>query len=119
METINNIKIQKSTLKGQVEVSGAKNAALKLLTASILTNEPIELFRSPNGLLDMQVHIAMLNKMGKTCTEKSGYIKIEENKKLINQLIWEDRSIRNSLLILGALTTRFGEGCVPLPEAVK
>lgn len=119
METINNIKIQKSTLKGQVEVSGAKNAALKLLTASILTNEPIELFRSPNGLLDMQVHIAMLNKIGKTCTEKSGYIKIEENKKLINQLIWEDRSIRNSLLILGALTTRFGEGCVPLPGGCK
>ena len=119
MESKNSIKIQKSKLEGIVEVSGAKNAALKLLTASVLTNEPVEILRSPNGLLDMQVHIAMLNKMGKTCTQKSGYIKIEENRKLINQLIWEDRSIRNSLLILGALTTRFGEGCVPLPGGCK
>jgi UDP-N-acetylglucosamine 1-carboxyvinyltransferase len=119
MESINSIKIQKSKLEGKVEVSGAKNAALRLLAASILTNEPVELFRSPNGLLDMQIHIAMLNKMGKTCTEKNGYLKIEENTKLINQLIWEDRSIRNSLLILGALTTRFGEGCVPLPGGCK
>lgn len=119
MESKNSIKIQKSRLEGKVEVSGAKNAALKLLTASVLTNEPVELFRSPNGLLDMQVHIAMLNRMGKTCIEKTGYLKIEENTKLITQLIWEDRSIRNSLLILGALTTRFGEGCVPLPGGCK
>lgn len=113
------LKIQKSRLVGQVEVSGAKNAALKLLTASVLTSEPVELFRSPNGLLDMQVHIAMLNKMGKICVENESYLKIIENQTITNQLLWDERSIRNSLLILGSLTTRFGEGRVPLPGGCK
>jgi UDP-N-acetylglucosamine 1-carboxyvinyltransferase len=113
------IKITKSKLVGQVKVSGAKNATLKLLTASILTEEPVELFHSPNGLLDIQIHISMLNKIGKSCIEKEEYLKIEENKILSTELLWEDRSIRNSLLILGALTTRFGEGRVPLPGGCK
>lgn len=113
------LKVQKSRLVGQVEVSGAKNSALKLLTASVLTAEPIELYNSPNGLLDMQVHIGMLNKMGKVCTEKGSFLKIEEEKSLINELVWDDRSIRNSLLILGSLTARFGEGRVPLPGGCK
>jgi UDP-N-acetylglucosamine 1-carboxyvinyltransferase len=34
-------------------------------------------------------------------------------------LLWDERSIRNSLLILGSLTTRFGEGRVPLPGGCK
>ncbi len=113
------IKVSKAQLKGVVEVSGAKNAALKLLTASILTDETVELYRSPNGLLDMQVHIEMLEKLGKTCTVEEGYLKIEEKKSLLKELIWEERSIRNSLLMLGALTTRFGEGRVPLPGGCK
>ena len=109
------IKITKSKLEGQVELSGAKNSALRLLAASILTNEPVELFRSPNGLLDMQVHISMLKKMGKTCVEKENYLRIEENNNISHELLWDERSIRNSLLILGSLITRFGEGRVPLP----
>ena len=38
------IKVSKAKLQGQVRLSGAKNSGLKLLTASILTNEKIELF---------------------------------------------------------------------------
>lgn len=116
---IDNITVKKSRLVGQVELSGAKNAALKLLTASVLTDEPIEIFRSPNGLLDMQVHISMLSKMGKTCIEKDNYLRIEENYPITNELLWDERSIRNSLLILGSLTTRFGAGRVPLPGGCK
>lgn len=108
------MKIYKSRLEGQVRVSGAKNSALKLLTASVLTDEPVEILNSPNDLLDMQVHIKMLNQMGKTCTEGDCYLKITE-KKINPELLWDERSIRNSLLILGTLTTRFGEGKVPLP----
>lgn len=116
---IDNITVKKSRLVGQVELSGAKNAALKLLTASVLTDEPIEIFRSPNGLLDMQVHISMLSKMGKTCIENNNHLRIEENSLITNELLWDDRSIRNSLLILGSLTTRFGAGRVPLPGGCK
>ena len=95
-----NFKIQKSQLNGQVRLSGAKNCALKLLTASVLTSEPVEILNSPNGLLDMQVHIKMLNQMGKFCTEGDRSLKITENS-LNTELLWDDRSIRNSLLILG------------------
>lgn len=109
------LKIKKARLSGVVTVSGAKNAALKLLTASVLTDDTVELAGSPNGLLDMQVHIGMLEKMGKTCTVKNSYLKIEEPNGLASELLWEERSIRNSLLILGCLTTRFQQGKVPLP----
>lgn len=112
------IKIHKSKLQGQVKLSGAKNGALKLLTASVLTSEEVIIKNSPNNLLDMKVHIKMLEKMGKTCDISKNVLKIKENK--INpELIWEERSIRNSLLILGCLTTRFGKGKVPLPGGCK
>jgi UDP-N-acetylglucosamine 1-carboxyvinyltransferase len=113
------IKISKTKLQGQVRVSGAKNSGLKLLTASILTNEVVELFNSPNGLLDMQVHIAMLNKMGKKCFVEGDYLRIEEPSLIGTELLWDERSIRNSLLMLGCLTTRFGSGKVPLPGGCK
>jgi UDP-N-acetylglucosamine 1-carboxyvinyltransferase len=102
------IRISKSRLLGQVKLSGAKNSALRLLAASILTDETVELYNSPNGLLDMQVHIKMLNRMGKTCIQGDRYLKIAEDT-INSELLWSERSIRNSLLILGALTTRFGE----------
>jgi UDP-N-acetylglucosamine 1-carboxyvinyltransferase len=111
--------ITKATLSGKVVVSGAKNSGLKLLTASILTSGKVEIFNSPNGLLDMQVHIGMLEKMGKTCLIEGNYLKIEEPKQLDTNLLWDERSIRNSLLMLGCLTTRFGGGRVPLPGGCK
>lgn len=114
----NKIIINKGVLNGKVRVSGAKNCGLKLLTASVLTDETIELYNSPNKLLDMKVHIKMLNQMGKICVEDGSYLKIKENK-ISPELLWDERSIRNSLLILGTLTTRFGEGKVPLPGGCK
>lgn len=110
--------IQKARLQGQVRLSGAKNSALRLLAGSLLTEDIVELNNSPNGLLDMQVHIKMLIKMGKTCEEGDRYLKISENS-INTELLWNERSIRNSLLILGALTTRFGKGKVPLPGGCK
>jgi len=110
------ITIQKSCLKGQVKVSGAKNSALRLLAASLLTNEDVELLNFPNGLLDIQVHIEMLKVLGKEYYQNFSSIKISEKTNHVKTgLDWNGRSIRNTLLILGALTTRFGEGRVPLP----
>lgn len=100
---------------GHVEVSGAKNSALKLLAATILTNNNVEIFNSPNELLDMKIHIGMLEKIGKKCVIKGDNILIKENGKIANELIWGKKSIRNTLLILGALISRIGRGSVPLP----
>jgi UDP-N-acetylglucosamine 1-carboxyvinyltransferase len=116
----NVLKIRKATLRGKVKVSGAKNSALRLLAASLLTEENIELSNFPNGLLDVKIHLGMLEVLGKTISNSGDYVKIGEDVlKTTNHLKWQDRSIRNTLLILGALTARWGEGRVPLPGGCK
>ena len=107
--------IQPSSLSGRVQVSGAKNSALKLLTASLLTNEKIEITNFPSTLLDAQVHVDMLEVLGKTCSVQGNKIVICERGPLSSKLVWDGRSIRNTLLILGALVARTGKGAVPLP----
>lgn len=109
------IKVQKGRLKGKVKVSGAKNSALRLLATSILTEEPVELNNFPNDLLDVQVHLEMLRVLGKNFHSTGDNVFIHETQSGITYLDWDERSIRNTLLILGALTSRFGEGKVPLP----
>ena len=107
--------IQPSTLSGRVQVSGAKNSALKLLTASLLTKDKIELTNFPSTLLDAQVHVDMLKVLGKACSIQGDKIVICESGALSSTLAWDGRSIRNTLLILGALVARTGKGAVPLP----
>ena len=114
------LKISKTKLRGAVKVSGAKNSSLRLLAASILTSETLTISNFPNGLLDVQVHLEMLKALGKTTHSKDDKVVIEEGKRgLESVLSWDGRSIRNTLLILGALTARFGEGKVPLPGGCK
>lgn len=112
--------VSRSVLKGEVTVSGAKNSALRLLAASLLTSEPVTLTNYPSGLLDAQIHIGMLEVLGKKCTLiDDETILIEEVAPPPSRLVWNDRSIRNTLLILGALTARTGSGRVPLPGGCK
>lgn len=119
--TVNSIlRITKSRLRGQVKLAGAKNSALRLLAASLLTSESVTLLNYPAPLLDAQIHVSMLEALGKsTRLIDDAEIKITENKSLQSVLLWEGRSIRNTLLILGALTARLGEGRVPLPGGCK
>lgn len=107
--------VRPSRLEGVVTVSGAKNSVLRLLAASLLTSERIILDNYPEGLLDAQVHVGMLEVLGKRCTVDAGTLTIEEAIAPPSELIWEGRSIRNTLLILGALVARTGFGSVPLP----
>lgn len=104
-----------SRLRGRVRVSGAKNSVLRLLAASLLTEAPIELANYPSGLLDAVVHVGMLDKLGKKCTVQGDRLIIREERVPDSALEWNGRSIRNTLLILGALTARTGAGSVPLP----
>ena len=110
------IKVSKSCLQGQVKVSGAKNSVLRLMAASLLSDETITLRNYPSALLDAQIHAGMLDVLGKTCElVDSETIAIKQTSKTKSALVWDDRSIRNTLLILGALTAKTGEGSVPLP----
>lgn len=110
--------VEKSTLNGKVQLSGAKNSGLRLQAASILTDDELILTNFPNGLSDAKIHNGMLEVLGKN-------IKTENDKLTISgpvtqsELIWEDRSIRNTLLIWGATTAKTGSSKVPLPGGCK
>ena len=107
-------------LTGEIAVAGAKNSALRLLAASILTPCQVVLSNFPLPLVDAQTHIQMVELLGKKCLiEKNDLISISEEKVIGHCLEWTGYSIRNTLLILGALTTRFGAGAVPLPGGCK
>ena len=100
-------------------MSGAKNSALRLLAASLLTEETIELDNYPAGIGDAQVHVQMLRLLGKKCEVTSDRIVIREGRPPQARLDYAGRSIRNTLLILGALTARLGAGSVPLPGGCR
>ncbi|MDW7646341.1 MAG: UDP-N-acetylglucosamine 1-carboxyvinyltransferase [Desulfuromonadales bacterium] len=108
--------LRKSRLEGSVKISGAKNSVLKLLAASLLSEGKILIKNYPSSLLDAQIHVGMLEKLGKRCDlPDQETLVIEEINSPPSTLDWDDRSIRNTLLILGALTARTGYGAVPLP----
>jgi len=109
------LSISPSVPEGSVTLSGAKNSALRLLVASVLTPNPVVIRRFPDDLLDIQVQVEMLERLGKRVTISEGTALIEEPSGLASELDWSERSIRNTLLLLGALVSRFGEGRVPLP----
>lgn len=115
-----NFLIKKSKLEGEVYLSGAKNSALRLLAASLLTKGTIKLTNYPSQLLDAEIHVDMLSALGKnSIIESANSIRISESSSLTDKLNWDGRSIRNTLLILGALTARLGRGSVPLPGGCK
>ena len=112
--------INPARLEGAVRLSGAKNAALRHLAASLLTDQPVTLTNYPAGLLDAQVHVEMLKFLGKRAElECDDRITLTEYTAPQSMLGWSGRSIRNTLLILGALVARTGAGAVPLPGGCK
>lgn len=108
--------LSKSVLKGSVRISGAKNSVLRLLAASILTDQDVVLENFPGQLSDVKIHNEMLELLGKRLERRTdSSILIRDGGAIASTLNWEKRSIRNTLLILGALVARTGRGEVPLP----
>lgn len=110
--------VEKSELKGKVHLSGAKNSGLRLQAASILTDDELVLTNFPNGLSDAIIHNGMLKVLGKQIKADIDTLTIS-GPVTQSELIWEDRSIRNTLLIWGATTAKTGYSKVPLPGGCK
>lgn len=120
MSDMKTLTVRRSRLQGEVRLNGAKNSALRLLAASLLSSGPVTLTNYPSGLLDVAVHEAMLRALGKTVTALGpDAVRITQAVAPPGRLAWDGRSIRNTLLILGALTARTGAGSVPLPGGCK
>jgi UDP-N-acetylglucosamine 1-carboxyvinyltransferase len=107
--------VNRSKLEGEITVFGAKNSALRIVVASLLSKEKIILTNIPVSILDMQVQLKMLEFLGKDIQIDNDTVIIAEKQSLKTDLIWDERSIRNTLLVLGCLLARKNKGRVPLP----
>jgi len=103
-------------LSGEVRVSGAKNAALPLMCASLLTTEPMRLSNVPH-LKDVTTMIELLGRMGVGVTIGDN-MRIEVDARGLTtpvapyELV---KTMRASILVLGPLLARHGEARVSLP----
>jgi UDP-N-acetylglucosamine 1-carboxyvinyltransferase len=103
------------TLKGDVHVSGSKNASLPLLAASLLCKERVT-FKNLPHLVDIGILVGLLSSLGTEATWINNGItlKHERNKELeINPGM--ANKIRGSLLLLGPLLARYGHVILPMP----
>lgn len=102
-------------LNGDIAISGAKNAALPILCAGLLTAGDVALQNVP-ALQDVATMLKLLKQMGLRVTEESGVVtlnganidKLEAPYDLV-------KTMRASILVLGPLLARFGEAKVSLP----
>ena len=105
-------------LRGSIEISGAKNAALPILAASLLTDEPLALTRVPD-LVDVTSMARLLETLGVRMTRPEGDDHRLElsTPEITNPVAEYDlvRKMRASVLVLGPLLARSGEAKVSLP----
>lgn len=103
-------------LNGDIPISGAKNAALKLMNAALLTEEPLHFSNSPNTLRDINSQTDLLEHLG-CSVERTGNNMSLCAKDITTFTAPYDlvRKMRTSILVLGPLLARFGEAKVSLP----
>ena len=107
-------------LSGEIRISGAKNAALPLMAASLLSAEPLTLTNLPR-LADISTMSKLLEQHGVSVSEvddgKSGMTMTFDAGGVDNTVAPYDlvRRMRASVLVLGPLVARFGEAKVSLP----
>ena len=104
-------------LKGSITIGGAKNAALPLMTASLLTEEPLILDNVPR-LADIETLANLLRELGVADSRdpETGRLTLS-GKSITSRTAPYDlvRRMRASFLVLGPLVARFGEARVSLP----
>ncbi len=104
------------SLHGTVQISGAKNAALPQMCATLLTAEPCTLLNVPR-LQDVATMQKLIRNMGVTVDRaEDGSIQIDASALTTPEAPYElVKTMRASVLALGPLLARFGEATVSLP----
>ena len=103
-------------LEGEVNISGAKNAALPILAATLLTSEPVTIGNVPH-LQDVTTTMELLGRLGSELTMDER-LNIEINNADIKNLSAPYelvKKMRASILVLGPLLSRYGKAEVSLP----
>ena len=102
-------------LHGEVPVSGAKNAALPILCAALLSAEPLEVSNLPQ-LHDVSTMLKLLGRMGVVIERSADRVVLHAAQLGSIEAPYElVRTMRASILVLGPLLARFGEARVSLP----
>ncbi len=103
-------------LRGEIKISGAKNAALPVLVASLLTNETVSIGNVPH-LQDITTTLELLGRMGvRLVVGDKMVIEADSSQNTSVRAPYElVRTMRASILVLGPLLARFGEAEVSLP----
>lgn len=102
-------------LNGQVTISGAKNAVLPALAASLLTAEPLELTNVPM-VKDVETMLILLQELGAEYSLRKKSLQVQVNKITSAQAPYKlVRAMRASILVLGPLVARHGKAIVALP----
>ncbi len=102
-------------LNGDVRISGAKNAALPILAAALLSAEPLTLTSVPR-LNDIGTMLKLLGDMGVSASREGESVTLDAGR--VNNLVASYelvKTMRASILVLGPLLARFGEAKVSLP----
>ncbi|HYK24697.1 MAG TPA: UDP-N-acetylglucosamine 1-carboxyvinyltransferase, partial [Steroidobacteraceae bacterium] len=103
-------------LEGEVRISGAKNATLPILAASLLTEEPLIVGNVPH-LQDVTTTIELLGRMGVSVTIDER-MRIEVDASTLTECFAPYdlvKTMRASILVLGPLVAKFGRADVSLP----
>lgn len=102
-------------LAGEVAISGAKNAALPILCAALLTREPLTLSNVP-ALNDVRTMLKLLEQMGVRVVREGDTVTLNagalDNPVAPYELV---KTMRAAILVLGPLVARHGEARVSLP----
>ena len=103
-------------LRGEVKISGAKNAALPELCACLLTPEPVSLINVPR-LQDVSTMLKLIRNMGVLAERREdGRIEVNASALSSTEAPYElVKTMRASVLALGPLLARFGRARVSLP----
>jgi len=103
-------------LQGDVRISGAKNAALPILTASLLADEPVNIGNVPH-LHDVTTMMELLGRMGARLVVDER-MRVEVDPSGLRDFVAPYelvKTMRASILVLGPLVARFGRADVSLP----
>jgi len=102
-------------LRGEIRVSGAKNAALPILCAGLLCADTVALDNVPN-LQDVRTTLKLLRQMGMKAEQDGNTVKLDGTDVNLPEAPYElVKTMRASILVLGPLVARFGEARVSLP----
>ena len=102
-------------LKGQIRISGSKNASLPILAATLLSNKKISLTNLPK-VKDIETMILLLKSLGSTIENNKKILVIKNNRQTKNFADYNlVKTMRAGILVLGPLLAKFHKAKVSLP----